>query len=65
MAKRDWIKGAIKHPGKFTRKAHAAGESDSEYANQVLAKGSKASTTTKREAALDKTLARMRKRKRH
>ena len=41
MAK-DWIKGAIKRPGAFTKKAKDAGMSVSKYANKVLKKGSKA-----------------------
>ena len=55
MAK-DWIKGAIKRPGAFTKKADAAGMSVSKYANKVLKKGSKADTRTKRQASLAKTL---------
>jgi len=62
MAKK-WIKGAIKHPGAFTKKAKAAGMSVTAYANKVTKKGSKASTQTKRQANLAKTLGRMRKRK--
>ena len=55
MAK-DWIKGAIKRPGAFTKKAKAAGMSVPQYANKVLKKGSKADTRTKRQASLAKTL---------
>ena len=55
MAK-DWIKGAIKRPGAFTKKAKAAGMSVPKYANKVLKKGSKADTRTKRQASLAKTL---------
>ena len=51
-----WIKGAIKRPGAFTAKAKAAGMSVSEYANKVSKPGSTASTRTKRQAALAKTL---------
>lgn len=36
--------------GKFTAKAKAAGSSVQGYASKVLAKGSKASATTKKEA---------------
>ncbi len=49
MAK-DWIKGAIKRPGAFTKKAKDAGMSVSKYANKVLKKGSKADTRTKKQA---------------
>jgi len=30
----NWIKGAIKHPGAFTKSAKAAGESVGEYAEE-------------------------------
>ena len=52
----NWIAGAIKHKGSFTRQAKKAGKSVGEYASSVLKKGSKASTTTKRRATLAKTL---------
>jgi len=54
MAK--WIQKAIKHPGAFTKKAKAHGKSVAEYASQVTKPGSKASTQTKRQANLAKTL---------
>ena len=54
--KKNWIAGAISRPGAFTKKAKAAGMSTGAYANKVTAKGSKASTTTKRQASLAKTL---------
>ena len=38
------------HKGEFTRKAKAAGKSVQEYASEVLAPGSKASTATKKQA---------------
>lgn len=53
MAKK-WIEGAIRRPGAFKAKAKAAGMSTLEYARKVLAKGSRASTRTKRQAALAK-----------
>jgi hypothetical protein len=56
-----WIQGAIKRPGAFTAKAKAAGKSVSEFANQVSKPGSKASTRTKRQAALAKTLKKINK----
>ena len=52
----DWIQGAIKRPGAFTKKAKAAGMSVSKYANKVLKEDSDASTRTKRQASLAKTL---------
>jgi len=60
MAKK-WIQGAIKHPGAFKAKAKAAGMSTSAYASKVLKKGSGASTATKKQASLAKTLGKMRK----
>lgn len=59
--KKNWIKGAIKHKGAFSKKAKKAGMSTSSYAKKVLKKGSKASLQTKRQAILDQTLAKLRK----
>lgn len=59
MAK-NWIQKAIKRPGAFTVKAKKAGKSVSGYASSVLKKGSKASTRTKRQASLARTLSKMR-----
>lgn len=59
MAK--WIQKAIKHPGAFTKKAKAAGMSTAAYAAKVTKSGSKASTQTKRQANLAKTLRKMHK----
>ena len=62
MAKKmNWIQGAIKNKGSFSRKANRAGMSTSAYARKVLRSGSKASATTKRQANLAKTLARIRR----
>jgi len=66
MAKRTskrWIQKAIKRPGAFTKKAKAAGMTVRQYAKHVLRKGSKASTRTKRQAALALTLSKLSKRK--
>jgi hypothetical protein len=62
--KKNWISGAISHPGSFKAAAKRAGMSTSKFASKVLKKGSKASTTMKRRAALAKTLGKMRKKKR-
>ena len=59
MAGKKWIQGAIKHPGSFTKKARAADETVPAFAADVLAPGSKASTTTKRQAALARTLRKL------
>lgn len=53
MAKKKWIAGAIKHPGALTKKAAAKKETVSEY---VAHPPKKASTTTKKQIALAKTL---------
>lgn len=50
----------VKRPGAFTAKAKAAGKSTGSYATQVLKEGSKASTRTKKQAALAKTFAKLR-----
>jgi len=57
----NWIQGAIKRPGAFSAKAKAAGMSTSAFAAKVSKPGSKASTLTKRQANLAKTLGKMRK----
>jgi len=51
-----WIQKAIKRPGAFTKKAKTAGMGVQEFAQKVTAKGSRASTLTKRQANLAKTL---------
>lgn len=61
MAKK-WIKKAIKRPGAFKAKAKRAHMSVSSYAKKVTKRGSKASTRTKRQANLAKTLRKFRKR---
>jgi len=55
-----WIQSAIKRPGAFSAKAKAAGKSTAGYAKSVLKEGSKASTRTKRQAALAQTLSKLR-----
>jgi hypothetical protein len=57
-----WIKGAIKRPGAFRAKARAAGMSTQAYARKV-ASDPHASTRTKRQAALARTLGKMRHRR--
>jgi len=51
---------AVKRPGAFTAKAKAAGKSVPEYADQVTAPDSGASTQTKRQGNLAKTFAKYR-----
>jgi len=50
MAK-DWIKGAIKHPGALTAKAKAAGKTIDQYCAQEGHDG-----TTQKQCSLAKTL---------
>ena len=50
----------VKRPGAFKAKAQAAGKSAAGYARQVLKPTSKASTRTKRQAALAQTFAKLR-----
>ena len=59
----DWIQGAIKHKGAFTRQAQHAGMSDTEFADHVLSHEDDFSPKTVKRANLDKTLARMRAKK--
>lgn len=51
-----WIQKAVppSHRGLFTKEAKSHGEGVQEYASEVLAPGSKASTQTKRRAAFAK-----------
>ncbi len=55
-----WIQSAIRRPGAFSAKARRAGMSTGGYARQVLRSSSRATTRTKRQAALARTLGRMR-----
>lgn len=58
----NWIaKATSKNKGLFTRKAKAAGMSVGAYASKVTKSGSTASTKTKREANLAKTLRKINK----
>jgi len=67
MAKKNWIKGAIKKPGSFTAQrdrynsANKASLSTKQFARKVLKPGSSASSTTKKRANLALTLGRMKK----
>ena len=54
----DWIAGAVKRPGAFTRKAKEHGMSVQEYARKVK-DDPHASTRTKRQAALARTFKKM------
>lgn len=54
-----WIKGAIKHPGAFTKKAKAHGMSTSAFAKKVLANKDDYPAKTEKQASLAKTLSKM------
>lgn len=58
-----FIKRAIKRPGAFTAKAKSAGMSVAAFAKKVLKKGSRASTRTKRQASLARTLRKLGRRR--
>jgi hypothetical protein len=61
MAKQkdNWIADATKNKGGFKKKATAHDMSVAEYAAEVTKEGSKATTKTKRQANLAKTLQKM------
>ena len=58
---KDWIQGAVKRPGAFTKKAKAAGMSVQQFAKHVDANKDKYSTRTERQANLAQTFASMKK----
>ena len=60
-AEKDWIQGAVKRPGAFTKKAKEAGMSVQQFAKHVDDNKSKYSTRTERQANLAQTFAKMRK----
>jgi len=57
--KKKWIQKADLKEGAFTKKAKAKNETVREYAKEVLKKGSKATTKTKKQAVLAQTLKKM------
>ncbi len=63
-SKKKFMKGAVKRPGAFKKKAKRAGKSVTQEAHSVLKKGSKASTRTKKQANLALIFKRFRPRKR-
>ena len=58
-----WIKGAIEHPGAFTKKAKEHGMSTAEFAATVTANPDKYDKSTVKQANLAKTLSKLRKHK--
>lgn len=61
--KKNFIKGAIKRPGAFTKAAKKAGKSIAEYARDVTKKGSHAGSRLQKEAVLAKTLRKIAKKR--
>jgi len=57
----NWIQGAVKRPGAFTKKAKAAGMSVQKFASHVDANKDKYSTRTERQANLAQTFSKMKK----
>lgn len=60
MAGRNWIAGAIKHPGSFTREAKAAGMSVPAFAAKVTSNPDRYSGRTRKRASLARTLTALR-----
>jgi len=58
-----WIQKAIKRPGAFTRKAKKRNMSVAQFASAVSKNPTKYSSTTRRQAALAKTLRKISKKK--
>jgi hypothetical protein len=55
----NWIKGAIKHPGAFTKKAKSHGMTPSQFRDKVLAHKEDYPAKTEKQAQLAKTLSKM------
>ena len=53
---KDWIKGAIKRPGAFRKKAEEAGMSTKAFADKVIANKEDYSARTGKQAELAETL---------
>lgn len=56
MAKKKWIKGAIKNPGSFTKQAETKGLSPAQFQSRVMSNPDNYSATTRRRANLRKNL---------
>ena len=59
----NWIAGAIRHPGAFTRKAQKRGMSVSEFGAHVRSNPERYDSTTVRQANLAKTLKSFKRRR--
>jgi len=60
---KNWIQGAVEHPGAFIKKAQERGMSTAELAAKVTANPEEYDKTTVRQANLAKTLKKLRKKK--
>lgn len=60
---KNWIKGAIKHPGAFKEKAEEHGMSTAEFAAKVKANPDDYDESTVKQANLASTLSKLRKHK--
>jgi hypothetical protein len=60
---KNWIQGAVEHPGAFTKKAQERGMSTSDLAAKVTANPEQYDKTTVRQANLAKTLKKLHKKK--
>jgi hypothetical protein len=60
---KNWIQGAVEHPGAFTKKAKERGMSTADLASKVTANPEQYDKTTVRQANLAKTLKKLRKKK--
>lgn len=60
---KNWIQGAVEHPGAFTKKAKERGMSTATLASKVTANPEQYDKTTVRQANLAKTLKKLRKKK--
>lgn len=56
---KNWMQGAVKHPGTFTKKAKAHGMSVPKYASEVKSGKQPASGTTKKQASLAQTFEKL------
>lgn len=58
---KNWIKGAVKRPGAFTRKAESRGLTVAQFAAKVRANPDRYDDTTVRQANLARTLRKISK----
>ena len=60
---KNWIQGAVKRPGAFSKKAKEAGMSTDQYATKVSTNPEEYDERTVKQANLAKTLTKLRKKK--